>query len=295
MNKLNHYVLSALCAAPLLLNGAYALAEEAVPAATVAAAPAEPAPPYTLSFNLGLYSEYMFRGVDTADGPALQGGIDYAHSSGLYAGTWWSTIDSYWTGNGDGFSGGNRLETDWYAGYAYTFANGLGVNLMGNYYYYPDGERSTTYLTSGVSDGNKQNSFETSIALSYKFLTYTFYYMPTDYYGAAASGTKDGTRDTKCATYNELKFNYALPVGDLNLLAKVGYQHTPNLAGSQGDYMIGLSRNFSLPGAGKPIEGFSAGGYYTNTFDVEDQAYYQSNNGRDTNGEKLWFFVKRTW
>jgi hypothetical protein len=50
-----------------------------------------------------------------------------------------------------------------------------------------------------------------------------------------------------------------------------------------------------LPGAGKPIEGFSAGGYYTNTFDVEDQAYYQSNNGRDTNGEKLWFFVKRTW
>jgi uncharacterized protein (TIGR02001 family) len=299
MNKLNwiinRHVLNALCAAPLLLGSVYALAVEAAPAVAAIAAPAEPAPPYTLSFNLGLYSEYMFRGVDTADGPALQGGIDYAHSSGLYAGTWWSTIDSYWTGNGDGFSGGNHLETDWYAGYAYTFANGLGVNVMGNYYYYPDSERSFSYSTSGVSDGNKQNSFETSIALSYKFLTYTFYYMPTDYYGAAASGTKDGTRDTKGATYNELKFNYTLPVGDLNLLAKVGYQHTPNLAGSQGDYMIGLSRNFSLPGAGKPIEGFSAGGYYTNTFDVEDQTFYQSGNDRDTNGEKLWFFVKRTW
>jgi uncharacterized protein (TIGR02001 family) len=293
------HVLNALFAAPLLFSCAYASAEDAAPAADAAApaaaAPAEPAPPFTLSFNIGLYSNYMFRGVDTAEGTALQGGIDIAHSSGLFAGTWWSNIDPYWTGKGDGFSEGNHLETDWYAGYAHTFDNGFGVSLMGNYYYYPDNENSYTYLVgSTFSDGSNQDTFETSIALSYKWLTYTLYYIPTDYYGAAASGTKDGTDDTSGATYNELKLSYTLP-GDFNLLARVGYQHTPNLAGSQGDYQVGLSKNFSLPGAGKPIEGFNAGAYYTNTFNVENQAYYISGNGRDVNGEKVTFYVKRTW
>jgi uncharacterized protein (TIGR02001 family) len=296
------HVLNALLAAPLLFSCAYASAEDAAPAveaaAPAAAAPAEAAPPYTLTFNLGLYSYYMFRGVDTADGPALQGGVDFAHSSGLFAGTWWSNIDSNWTGHGDGFSDGNHLETDWYAGYAHTFDNGFGVSLMGNYYFYPDGENSYSYNagTTGFSDGSKQDTLETSIALSYKWLTYTLYYIPTDYYGAAASGTKDGTDDTSGATYNELKFNYTLPVADLNLLARVGYQHTPNLAGSQADYQIGISKNFSLPGAGKPIEGFNAGAYYTGTFDVENEAFYLDGPGtRDTNKDRLTFYVKRTW
>ena len=270
-----------------------AAVEAAAPSAEAAAAPAEPASPHSLTFNLGLYSEYMFRGVSLSDGPALQGGIDYAHSSGFYAGTWWSNIDKEFTGHGDGFSGGNKLETDWYLGFAKSFENGLGFNVMGNYYYYPDREDSFSYDGSG--DGRKQDTFEASIGLTYKMLTYTFYYIPTNYYGAAASGTRDGKKDTKGATYNELKFNYTLPVGDLNLLAKVGYQHTPNLLGSQGDVAIGLSRNFSIPSAGKPIEGFSAGAYYTDTFHVKDEAYYVTAEGRDVNSEKIWFFVKRAW
>ncbi len=269
-----------------------ALAEEAAPVAeAVAAAPAEPVSPHSVTFNLGIYSEYMFRGVSLSDGPALQGGIDYAHSSGFYAGTWFSNIDKEFTGHGDGFSGGNKIETDWYLGFAKTFESGLGFNLMGNYYYYPNRENSY----SAGNFGRKQNSLELSAALSYKWLTYTFFYIPTDYYGAAKDGTNDGTSDTDGATYNELKFNYALPIANLNLLAKVGYQHTPNLTGSQGDMAIGLSRNFTVPSAGKPIEGFSAGAYYTDTFSVKNEAYYVTNDGRDTNEEKLWFFVKRSW
>jgi uncharacterized protein (TIGR02001 family) len=287
----NRHVISALCAAPLLLSSAFASAEDAAPAATVAAAPSEPASPHTLTFNLGLYSAYMFRGVALSDGPAIQGGVDYGHSSGFYAGTWWSNIDKDFTGHGDGFSGGNSLETDWYAGYAHTFENGIGVNVLGNYYYYPNRENSF----SAGDVGDKQDSFEASIALSYKWFTYTYYNVLTDYYGAAKDGTNDGTSDTSNATYNELKFNYTLPVADLNFLAKVGYQHTPNLTGSQGDLAIGLSRNFSLPSAGKPIEGFSAGAYYTDTFHVKNEAFYVTSDGRDTNREKLWFFVKRTW
>ena len=287
MNKvLNKYVLAALCATPLFLNVGLAQADEmAAPAA------AEPAPPYTLTFNIGLYSQYMFRGVALSDGPALQGGIDWAHSSGFYLGTWWSNIDTEFTGNGDGFSSGNQLETDWYGGYAHTFDNGFGVNFLGNYYYYPNRENS--YSTGNF--GNKQDTFEGSVALSYSYFTYTHYHVFTDYYGAAKDGTIDGTRDTKGARYDELKVNYKLPVGDLNFMAKVGYQHTPNLTGSQGDYAIGLNRDFNLPSSGKPIGGFNAGGYFTNTFSVKNQAFYNTNTGRDTNQATAWFYVKRTW
>ncbi|MEQ1488178.1 MAG: TorF family putative porin [Methylotenera sp.] len=287
----NRHVVSALCAVPLLFTCAYASAEDAAPAAATAA-PAGPESPFTLSFNLGLYSEYMFRGVSLSDGPALQGGIDLGHSSGLYAGTWWSNTDPYFLGKGDGFSKGNNLETDWYVGYARSFENGFGFNVMGNYYFYPEGERS--YSAANV--GKKQNTFEASIALTYKYLTYTYYRALTDYYGAASDNTIDGTGDTKGADYHELKANYKLPVGGLNLLAKVGYQRVPNLLvnANEGDWAIGLNRDFAMPTGGKPIEGFNAGATYTSTFNVKDQSYYVA-NGRDLNSNRIWFFVKRTW
>lgn len=293
-NWMTHrHVVSALCAVPLLFTCAYASAEEAAPAATEAAAPAAPAPDSTLTFNLGVYSKYMFRGVDYTDGPALQGGADWAHSSGFYLGTWFSNLDPYAFGKVDGGQDGNHLETDFYGGYAHTFENGLGINFLANYYKYLEGHDSL--------NGHKQDTLELSVALSYKWLTYTFFYIPTDYYGLDETDGNfnvTGNRNTDGATYNELKVNYTLP-GDLNLMAKVGYQHTPNLEGSQGDFAIGLSRNFSLPTAGKPIEGFNAGAYYTGTFSVDNEGFYtyalNNGNTRDANEDKLWFYVKRSW
>ena len=298
---LNRHVLGVLCAVPLLLSSASVFAGEAAPAeaapAAVEAAPAaaaEPAPPYTLTFNLGLYSNYMFRGVDYTDGPALQGGADWAHSSGFYLGTWFSNLDQYGYGKIDGVQGGNKIETDFYGGYATTFANGMGINLLANYYKYFNNKDS--------SNGHRQDTLELSAALSYKWLTYTFYYVPTDYYGLDETDSNfnvTGNRNTDGATYNELKVNYTLPIGDLNFMAKIGYQHTPNLQGSQADVAIGLNRNFSIPSAGKPIEGFNAGAYYTDTFSVKNEGFYDYSTGdgnvRDGNEKKVWFYVKRTW
>ncbi len=259
--------------------------------APVAVAPAEPAPPYTLTYNLGLYSNYMFRGVDYTGGPALQGGIDWAHSSGFYLGTWLSNLDPYAFGANDTTGArGNHLENDFYGGYAHTFDNGFGVNFLGNYYKYWEGHKSI--------NGHSQDSFEASIALSYKWFTYTYYNVLTDYYGQDQTDNNfnvTGNRGTKNATYNELRVNYQLPIANLNFMAKVGYEHTPHLQGSEGDYAIGLNRDFSLPSAGKPIDGFNAGATYTNTFAVKNEAYYVAADGRDLNEQKLWFYVKRTW
>jgi uncharacterized protein (TIGR02001 family) len=43
----------------------------------------------SFSANVGLFSDYTYRGVSqTGQEPALQGGIDWAHDVGLYAGFW---------------------------------------------------------------------------------------------------------------------------------------------------------------------------------------------------------------
>lgn len=295
MNKvLNKYLLTAMCATPLLLGMSFAQADE-----TVAAAPAEPAPPYTLTFNLGLYSNYMFRGVEYSDGPALQGGADWAHSSGFYLGTWFSNLDPYAYGKSDALgTKGDHLETDFYGGYAHTFDNGFGVNFLGNYYKYLEGRKANNILPDGSNRKHRFDTFEASIALSYSYFTYTYFNVLTDYYGLDKTDKNfnvTGNRGTRGASYNELKFNYKLPVADLNFMAKVGYQKTPHLQGSEGDYAIGVNRDFSLPNSGKPITGFNAGAYYTGTFAVKNEAFYVSTDGRDLNEDRLSFYVKRTW
>ena len=61
-----------------------------------------------LSANATVTSNYIFHGVTQSDSrPAIQGGLDYGHESGLYAGTWASTVDK---------ASKRGLEVDLYAG-----------------------------------------------------------------------------------------------------------------------------------------------------------------------------------
>ena len=65
----------------------------AAPGIAAAQAPRRPASPHTITGNMGLFSEYRFRGITQTFGkPAFQGGLDYAHSSGFYAGNWNSNV-----------------------------------------------------------------------------------------------------------------------------------------------------------------------------------------------------------
>ena len=53
---------------------------------------------FTLSANMTLASQYRYRGLmQTNNKPAIQGGFDLAHSSGLYLGNWNSSIS--WLGD----------------------------------------------------------------------------------------------------------------------------------------------------------------------------------------------------
>ena len=62
----------------------------------------------SFSANVAMVSDYVFRGVSLSDNePAIQGGFDAEHTSGIYVGTWGSSADV-----ADG------IEIDVYAGWA---------------------------------------------------------------------------------------------------------------------------------------------------------------------------------
>lgn len=92
-----------------------------------------------LSGNVGVVSEYYYRGLlqtDSAGTPSVSGGLDYAHDSGFYVGTWAAAIES------DSWAGG--LEWDAYAGYAGEIG-GFGYDVGVFFYGYPDaGTNDTT-------------------------------------------------------------------------------------------------------------------------------------------------------
>jgi len=62
---------------------------------------------HEFSGNVGLTSNYIWRGfTQSADISAISGGIDYGYK-GFYAGTWLSSLES------------SNYEQDWYAGYGF--------------------------------------------------------------------------------------------------------------------------------------------------------------------------------
>lgn len=129
MNK----TLTSIAAAGLLAGSGMAMAE------------------VTFSGNVGITSNYIFRGVSQTDNaPAIQGGFDVEHSSGLYAGIWGSNVDS-------DFYSGAEAEFDLYAGYGGEFAGGIGYDIGYLAYRYPD----TTF--------NANDTEEVYGSLSYDF------------------------------------------------------------------------------------------------------------------------------
>ncbi|HEX7455263.1 MAG TPA: TorF family putative porin, partial [Gallionella sp.] len=105
------------------------LAALAVPGIAMAedAAPAAPASPITA--NVGFTTDYIFRGIaQTSHNPAIQGGIDYAHSSGFYAGVWGSNV-SWIADSGAIATGSTTMELDTYLGFKNAFAGDFNYDV----------------------------------------------------------------------------------------------------------------------------------------------------------------------
>ena len=87
-----------------------------------------------------LTSQYIYRGQDLSDeNPALQLGLDYEHSSGLFAGAWASTID---LSRG---SDHRYVQLDYYAGYNYVPDGPVAASLSLVRHTYPGQTGSRDY------------------------------------------------------------------------------------------------------------------------------------------------------
>lgn len=157
---------------PLVLSTLLALVALPGLAQSTAAPAAEPE--FTLTGNLGIFSDYRFRGISqTNKNPAIQGGVDFAMKNGIYLGNWNSNVDS-------GLLSGANIEMDFYGGWRHSFGE-FGIDLGAIYYWYPG---------SGAGGANKPNTFEVYVGGSWGPLTLKYNYSTTDYFGADDS---DGT------------------------------------------------------------------------------------------------------
>jgi hypothetical protein len=143
----------------------------AVPGTAAAQAPA----PSPITGNMTIASDYRFRGISqTYRGPAIQGGIDYAHPSGFYVGNWNSNVTS------NLFLGGSGIEMDFYGGWKKTFGD-LGLDVGFIYYYYPKAEFNSE--TGAVGGSSKFDNKEVYVGGSWKWISAKWFYALDDYFG----------------------------------------------------------------------------------------------------------------
>jgi uncharacterized protein (TIGR02001 family) len=197
------------------------------------------AAPSPITYNVGVVSDYLFRGVSqTHGGAAVQGGIDYAHPSGFYLGAWASTIT--WVKD---FLGKGSTEIDVYGGYKNTFAGGDWNYDVGyiTYNYPGSGPAIPTVLA-------KPNTQEAYGAIGYKWLTLK-YSVATSKNFIGWYGGPGLNQNTRGSDYLELNANYDLGSG-WTLIGHYGHQKVKGsvtvagvLPASYSDWKLGVSKD----------------------------------------------------
>jgi len=182
-----------------LLSLALASATATVTTLGVAADANAADPGFSITGNIGVATDYRFRGVSqTNKKPAVQGGIDLAASNGLSLGIWTSNV-SEWA------NPGGAQEVDVYGGYA-TEVEGVGVSVGAVSYMYPKNN------PVGLLPSNK--TLEYYVGLSYGPVSYKASIARGNWFGIEADG---GVYHDLTASLGSLgmsdKYSFAIHVG----------------------------------------------------------------------------------
>jgi uncharacterized protein (TIGR02001 family) len=205
-------------------------------AAPVLAADAAPASPHTFTSNVGVVSDYLYRGISqTGAQPAIQGGFDYAHSSGFYAGVWGSSIS--WVSDVPAVATSAPLELDTYLGFKGTAAADVTYDVGFLRYNYPG-----TYAAGAT----KADTDELYGQIGYKWVTAKYSY---------STGKTFGVPDASGTDYLDLSASYPIEGTGVTVGAHLGKQTyrgnsvafkaataaTPNYT----DYKLSVTKDFS--------------------------------------------------
>ena len=207
MKTLVRACIGALVAATAMSTPAFAQEEEASDGITI-------------SGNATVVSDYRFRGFSQSNQEAaIQGGFSISHDSGLYVGTWGSSI---------GFA--NGTEIDVFGGYSTEVAPGLTADIGATLYLYPGTSNSSViepYFS--VSGDLGPASIKTGIAW--------------------APGGQDSLGDDS-GVYIYTDAGVAIPSTPFTLNGHIGFAKSDSfLGGADGeviDYSVGVSASYKM-------------------------------------------------
>ena len=185
-----------------------------------------PKPDNEVSFNLGATTDYRYRGISQSNlKPALQGGADYTNNpTGLYAGTWLSTIKWITDVGGKG-----DVEWDVYAGKRGEIVPDLSYDVGVLSYIYANNKLGDI---TGFVDANTTELYG---QLTYKLANINYSQSVTNLFGVPNS---------KNSGYVDLWTS--IPLTDkLALGLHAGHQSIQNNSQlSYTDWKVGLSQDF---------------------------------------------------
>lgn len=210
-----------------------------------------PEPAYTLAYNAGLVSDYRFRGISqTRLKPALQGGADFTHNSGLYLGVWASSIKVL----KDIPGGKGSVELDLYGGFRGAVTEALAFDVGVLRYQYPSQNFTPTV-----------NTTELYGALTYGPVTVK--------YSSSVGKQTFGVGNSRGTGYLEAAATFDLGNG-FSVVPHIGRQDfhgSGNNAASYTDYSVALNKDFGNGLVGSfTIVDTNAGSFYTSPANGKD-------------------------
>lgn len=187
------------------------------------------APETTIAYNIGVVSEYRYRGLDQTKGlPAIQGGFDYSNANGAYLGLWASQIRWIKDASTTNTSVSGNTEADIYGGYKFE-KSGVTYDIGLLTYVYAG--NTLKNIGNNSSDTDLVNANTTELYGAATLGAYTLKY---------SNATTDlfGYKNSKGSTYLDLTANFDLGSG-LTLTPHIGRQAVKGTTSSY--YPGGLS------------------------------------------------------
>ena len=227
------------------------LASAAITAAALLAAALPSVAQAELSYNVGVTTDYRYRGISqTRLKPALQGGLDFTEG-GFYLGAWASTIQ--WVKDAKGSA---SVEIDLYGGFKGELSPGLGYDVGLLTYQYPSNKLSPSANTTEIYG-----------AFSFGPATLKYSHSVSNLFGFAGS---------KNSGYLDLSAGFEVG-GGVTLTPHLGYQSVAHNGGySYTDYSLTASMDVAK---GLTLSGALVGAS-TKTV-AGAKAYASAANGKD--------------
>lgn len=203
------------------------------------------------SGTLALTSDYLFRGLSQTDQePGLQGGIEYARDSGVYAGVWGSNVSWLSDYSSASLPISNSLELDGYVGWRGNVSESVKLDGGVYTYYYP-GDYPAGFV--------RPYTTEVFLGVSVGPASLKYWHAVTNLFGFADS---DGSGYLDAALNHEFSPGWVLN-------AHAGRQRVKGTSvASYTDWKLGITRNFrdgwSLAAAYADTN--AQRGVYTNAF-----------------------------